>query len=252
MNCQSFENSVVDIVRGNPIDASVLERSLAHAESCRTCGRQLEEQRMLSSQLRSFSDEMKLVNPPARIEEQLLVALRSQNFQRSRVASASRKWLGVAAIAAILLIVLGVVSLRIRQTPVKQQPLQVNIPKPGASTVSTPQVAVTLPPVATSEPQRAVRKPASVRRRPRAVDVSSLITANAVVNAPEVTTRFMPLGDVSLANLQDGAQVIRVEMPRYAMARFGVPVNMERYDETVKADVWLGVDGLARAIRFVQ
>jgi hypothetical protein len=70
--------------------------------------------------------------------------------------------------------------------------------------------------------------------------------------APEITTQFMPLGDVSLANLQDGAQLIRVEMPRYAMARFGLPVNMDRYDETVKADVWVGVDGLARAIRFVQ
>ena len=46
--------------------------------------------------------------------------------------------------------------------------------------------------------------------------------------------------------------MVRVELPRYAMARFGLPVNMERYDERVKADVWLGADGLARAIRFVQ
>ena len=249
MNCQSFENSVVDLVRGNPIEAGVLDRSLAHVESCPNCAHQLEEQRMLSSQLRSFSDEMKLVHPPARIEEQLLVAFRSKNVQLPRVATASRKWLAAAAIAAILLIVFGVVSLRIRQTPI-EQPLQVNNPKPGASTVTAPQVAVAIPPVATSEPERAVRKPTRVHRRPRAVDVSSLIAVNAV--APEVTTRFMPLGNVSLADLQDGAQVIRVEMPRYAMARFGLPVNMERYDETVKADVWLGVDGLARAIRFVQ
>ena len=65
-------------------------------------------------------------------------------------------------------------------------------------------------------------------------------------------TEFMQLGDVSVANFQEGAQVVRVEMPRYAMARFGLPVNMERYDERVKADVWLGADGVARAIRFVQ
>jgi hypothetical protein len=62
----------------------------------------------------------------------------------------------------------------------------------------------------------------------------------------------MQLGDGSVGNLQEGAQVVRVEMPRYAMARFGLPVNMERYDERVKADIWLGADGLARAIRFVQ
>jgi hypothetical protein len=36
------------------------------------------------------------------------------------------------------------------------------------------------------------------------------------------------------------------------MANFGFPVNMDRYNERVKADVLLGVDGVAHAIRFVQ
>ena len=36
------------------------------------------------------------------------------------------------------------------------------------------------------------------------------------------------------------------------MANFGLPVNMDRVDQRVKADVLLGADGLARAIRFVQ
>ena len=31
-----------------------------------------------------------------------------------------------------------------------------------------------------------------------------------------------------------------------------VAVNMDRYGERVKADVLMGADGLARAIRFVQ
>jgi hypothetical protein len=31
-----------------------------------------------------------------------------------------------------------------------------------------------------------------------------------------------------------------------------LPVNMDRYNEKVKADVLFGVDGLAHAIRFVQ
>jgi hypothetical protein len=31
-----------------------------------------------------------------------------------------------------------------------------------------------------------------------------------------------------------------------------LPVNMERYNERVKADVLVSADGLARAIRFVQ
>jgi hypothetical protein len=57
---------------------------------------------------------------------------------------------------------------------------------------------------------------------------------------------------MTAANLQDGGQIIRVELPRSALAKFGLPVNMDRYNEKVKADVLLGVDGLAHAIRFVQ
>ncbi len=68
----------------------------------------------------------------------------------------------------------------------------------------------------------------------------------------EVTTEFLPLSYVSPVNLQDGGQLVRVELPRSAMVRFGLPVNMERYSEKVKADVLVSADGLARAIRFVQ
>ena len=53
-------------------------------------------------------------------------------------------------------------------------------------------------------------------------------------------------------NLQDGGQIVRVELPRSTLATFGLPVNMDRYHERVKADVLFGADGQARAIRFVQ
>jgi hypothetical protein len=52
--------------------------------------------------------------------------------------------------------------------------------------------------------------------------------------------------------VEAGSQIVRVELPRSAMASFGLPVNMDRADQRVKADVLLGVDGLAHAIRFVQ
>ena len=52
--------------------------------------------------------------------------------------------------------------------------------------------------------------------------------------------------------IQDGGQIVRVQLPRSALVNFGLPVNMDRYSEKVKADVLIGVDGLAHAIRFVQ
>jgi hypothetical protein len=41
-------------------------------------------------------------------------------------------------------------------------------------------------------------------------------------------------------------------MPRATLASFGLPVNAERASELIKADILIGDDGLARAIRFVQ
>ena len=68
----------------------------------------------------------------------------------------------------------------------------------------------------------------------------------------EVTTEFMPVGYMSVTILQEGGQIVRVEVPRSRLVNFGLPVNMERSHEKVKADILVGVDGLARAIRFVQ
>jgi hypothetical protein len=74
--------------------------------------------------------------------------------------------------------------------------------------------------------------------------------ANHVTN--EIATDFIPLSYMNAASLQDGGQIVRVQLPRSALVNFGLPVNMDRYNEKVKADVLFGVDGTARAIRFVQ
>jgi hypothetical protein len=45
---------------------------------------------------------------------------------------------------------------------------------------------------------------------------------------------------------------MRVQVPRATMASFGLPVNQDLLDQRVDADVLLGSDGNARAIRFVR
>jgi hypothetical protein len=101
----------------------------------------------------------------------------------------------------------------------------------------------------------------NLHRRPRSFNrdnnasrqvLATKTTTIANETESEVVTRFMPLGYAGPINLQDGGQVVRVALPRSAMLSLGLPVNMDRYSESVKADVFLGVDGLARAIRFVQ
>ncbi len=69
----------------------------------------------------------------------------------------------------------------------------------------------------------------------------------------EVTTDFMPLvySSVPSTNLQ----VVRLAVPRTALVSFGLtpPEPLERASaDTVLADVLVGDDGLARAVRFVR
>lgn len=68
----------------------------------------------------------------------------------------------------------------------------------------------------------------------------------------EIATSFIPLTHDAALAAADGGQVVRVELPRSALQRFGLPMNFERAGERVKADVLLGHDGVARAIRFVR
>jgi hypothetical protein len=69
----------------------------------------------------------------------------------------------------------------------------------------------------------------------------------------EVTTAFLPL-PYSGVPMSDG-QIVRIEVPRAALARFGLlPVDSVSTEitGTVLADVIVGEDGLARAVRFVR
>ncbi len=68
----------------------------------------------------------------------------------------------------------------------------------------------------------------------------------------EIVTDFIQLTDSGGFVAGEGAHLIRVELPRTALVRFGLPLNAERVGGRVKADVLIGEDGMARAIRFVR
>ena len=67
----------------------------------------------------------------------------------------------------------------------------------------------------------------------------------------EVATDFLPL-PYSHVPMNMGSAV-RIEVPATALASFGLaPLDSRKPDGTVQADVLIGEDGLARAIRFVR
>ena len=256
MNCQRFESVVSELARGQMMAAEQRGEALAHSDACEHCATRLRDEEMLTRGLRSLAVEMESLEAPAGIETKLLAEFRNRSAapvtsaSRPRIQVNARYWL--SAIAAILLIAIAIVAFRSRTVNEnKQNAKQIEAPKP-AEVQEAPReqqpVNENSFAVNDSKPQRNIIP--QKRRSNRVNRTAPAVMANHVTN--EIATDFMPLGYMNAASLQDGGQIIRVELRRSALANFGVPVNMDRYNEKVKADVLLGVDGMARAIRFVQ
>ena len=64
-------------------------------------------------------------------------------------------------------------------------------------------------------------------------------------------TDFFPLSAVAL-DRHEPAHMVRIRLPRREMRRFGLPVSEEFERASIEADVLIGQDGIARAVRFVS
>jgi hypothetical protein len=131
-----------------------------------------------------------------------------------------------------------------------------------ATTGASPAVEVRL--------REAVRAIGKARRRPRVAffAIAAALTAVAggstwlvaryapeparAIVTREVATEFLPLtyGHLPVSD----AHIVRIEVPRSTMVAFGLaPADLSAAgDETIDADVLVGMDGLARAVRFVH
>lgn len=253
MNCQKFEEVVGELARGHMMETYVRSTALGHVEECDKCGQRLRDEQSLTRGLRLVSHHMASMSPSGEIETRLQAAMRETHVQPPAIAAVVRRrayWLAVAA--AILVIAGTIVAVNWQSQSrghkeVAEQPSaiperepakndQPGKPQPVAANNESPKAAQPLKPRSHSTPVRQTRRPTEV--------VSN--------HAQEIATDFIPLGSINSAALQDGGYIVRVELPRSALVKFGLPVNMDRLNENVKADVWLGVDGLAHAIRFVQ
>ncbi|HSP68407.1 MAG TPA: hypothetical protein VLN48_11810, partial [Bryobacteraceae bacterium] len=107
--------------------------------------------------------------------------------------------------------------------------------KPAPPELIRPQVVAAAPApveIVAPAPPRA-RQSRPVKRQPR-----------------EVVTEFFPLLDVSLPF--ERGELLRMRVPASTMRRVGLPVNEDRLSDRITADVLVGEEGMARAIRFVR
>jgi anti-sigma-K factor RskA len=88
---------------------------------------------------------------------------------------------------------------------------------------------------------------------PRGVELASISTSvNWYADEDVATGDFIPLPNAEQVGENEDVNVVRMEVPRSAMLAVGLPVSLDRASELVEADVMLGSDGLARAVRFVN
>ena len=269
MNCERFQTVASDLAHDQLMDANDQAAALQHIAECRECGASLEEQRGLTAGLRTLAGSMKDLSAPPQLEAKMLAAFRERQNNKVVapvfVKTPRRSWYWAAAVAAMVLFAFGVFM--VWASLFKQaEPYNAKNPAPvnnsGAIDQKEQPKDESLPlkanDTASLGPKKNQPRPALIVRKPKAVvgtlsnEAVASTTATQNARPAEVMTDFYPIGYSNTPNLQEGGQLLRVELPRAAVARFGLPVNMDRANQRVKADVLVGSDGLAQAIRFVQ
>jgi len=152
---------------------------------------------------------------PERVE----IALRAAFRRHHRVRRLRRTVFATISMAAAACVISFV-----------QVPPPVGPPRPVVVQIAPPQIAWV--------PSRNRPEGYSTRRAP---------THKAVAAAQFVP---LPFGDQSLIN--ESATIVRVELPRSALRLAGFNVAQERANDRIEADVLLGPDGLAHAVRFLD
>lgn len=255
MNCHDFEAAAGELAGERLMDATQRETALAHAASCAGCALRLADERALTAGFRVVA-EMTDDETPARVEAALLAAFRQNAASPAfgKVRTARLRWVyaaaSVAAIALLVTLIALVASRTQLQDPVPQRAINPSPAVPDEPRQTVPQQQV-LP----VSPERVVvsqqRRPAD-RLRNASRSSRQPARVNRSASDGEIATDFIPLMNRETFAQMDGGQVMRVELPRSALMSFGLPMDMERAAERIKADVVVGNDGLARAIRFVR
>jgi hypothetical protein len=259
LNCQQFDQIVVDMARDVSLEDGTSQGAADHAASCPKCALRLSNQRKLGVALRAVNATASNEQAPASVEHFLLRAFRAR-FDGSEpvtvVHPASPRRGGAAtwrvwAVAAAAMLLLGLVAVwRLRPAaPARSSDRASSLPvtnkkveEPTAAGNGETQTASAVVRHVVSRPRRTVE-----HRVP-----AKLVTISNETATTDVTTRFYPLPYGSGLGLEEGWGLVRVQVARASLASLGVPVSGGSASEMLTADVVVGQDGLARGIRFVQ
>lgn len=248
MNCEEFDRTIIDIDRHHLMEVPAYALALEHAEICAQCASRLKREREMTAGLQALAVDEATIKAPERVRSVLRAAF---DIQQSVAApppvlpwSARRRLLWGMAAAAMLLIapITSVLWLRERSAKVDNKPAGVV----NHTTQNPPGKGLE----ATHEAQRTgeIHSPTFIRPSAR----GGRRRVPPVKESAEDAGEIFPLTFVAKSGPTEFVQVVRVEISRSMLLSMGVPVNIDRGEGLIKADIIIGEDGVARAVRIIN
>jgi hypothetical protein len=259
MNCLEFDKIVTELADYQPMLSTTRDAGVSHAAWCADCARKLADARAVSAGL-LLAAGGEIETAPTTVKANLMSAFREQTA-RPAVANnvvditESRKlrWplkVGLLAAAAAVLLLAVILPL---WNPIFHQTAS------PSDTVATADKQVVAPPQTTVEqptpvPDSLPRAPATpiTRRQPAKHKIERVPVRMIHETVATKADEYLPLTYLAKTTAMDTGTIIRVRLSRSALVSLGLPVNLENSSDSVSAEVVMGDDGVARAIRLVQ
>ncbi|MGH9342221.1 MAG: anti-sigma factor family protein [Terriglobia bacterium] len=225
MNCMVFDDIVDDLVGGEVMGDGTRAAAIAHIRECPSCAARFEDRQWLAASLKQLASDSCREEAPAPLETLLRTRFREQVSLAGRQRK-HRRWVATAALAACVLIVIaGAVWFR-------------------SSIHTRPDPGLRAQFMAGKNPQAVAGspKPTAITSAAPAVDADD----------SDWSEDFIPLPDAEGAPPVENVQVVTVRLPASDLEEVGLPILEPAGPQYVTAEVVLGDDGIARAIRIAQ
>jgi hypothetical protein len=261
MNCKEFQTMAVELARRRSSDVDETGVALMHLRDCAACRMRLAEERMLTLRLHHASQRMPSSNIPERVDTAVLSAFerhrrRLGRVSAARVMRARRIWIAAGTALAAAALILSFWTNKGADAP------RLLPEENGASAAHTaPDMsgqddALRMGVESTLEP-REIGTRGSAPPEPNAQ-----ATADFSTREPDrlVSTDQTPTGEVDFIPIPLGVNdvglqvgpIVRVEVSGAVLDSLGFPISGDLHGRRIQAEMMLGEDGRARAIRFVR
>ena len=282
MNCREHQSNLIELSRGGSLRTG--ERELRdHLDRCPECARLLERQQKLSGAMHNLAAQVAAILPPEDLEKRVRAELdtlyqssearqwnRPIGIDGLRVRS-SRRWIPVigGAVAASVLAGWFLIGRRAVEPGGRH-----DRPSDAAAPDSAQQKTAAIRPSAAAATIRArapepavarVVKSGGDRRTTRATTTGETlsvaraalpgaapVTTPAAAGTPDEPSQpFIAIPYTEPIAPYERASVMRMDLPAAAVMAAGLPLETQDAGERVQADVLVGEDGRARAIRLL-